>query len=320
LLTGLSIWVRPDGLTLAGPVLLAAATQDATGRDRGQSVLRFMLGLMVPVGLYLLFNWRLGGTPMPSTFYAKQAEYAGWQAASWSGRLWQTFLQVFTGSGVLLLPGAISWAWSALRRRNWALLASAGWTAGYMLLYVSRLPVYQHGRYLMPAMPVLFLFGLLGLADFGFRPATRVRRVVALAWKSSTAALWLVFVLLGARSYAADVALIESEMVRTAMWSASHLPRGALIAAHDIGALGYLDDHPIVDLAGLITPEVIPFLRDQDRLAAYLDTAGAEYLIAFPEFYPQLIRGREAVFVSGGSFAQRAGFGNMTVYRWDRRE
>ena len=62
------------------------------------------------------------------------------------------------------------------------------------------------------------------------------------------------------------------------MWSLSRrkwwiLPGGfpriflvnAIVAAHDIGALGYLDDHQLVDLAGLITPEVIPFMLDEEH-------------------------------------------------------
>ena len=57
--------------------------------------------------------------------------------------------------------------------------------------------------------------------------------------------LTLAFIFLGAHSYAEDVAVIESEMVVTAKWVAENLPPDALIAAHDIGALGYFDDHRI---------------------------------------------------------------------------
>jgi len=90
---------------------------------------------------------------------------------------------------------------------------------------------------------------------------------------------WLTLVgfwVLGARAYGQDVAFIESEMVATANWLAEHVPVGNLVAAHHIGALGYFDHHDLLDLAGLVSPEVIPFMRDEDRLAAYLDQRGAD--------------------------------------------
>jgi hypothetical protein len=191
------------------------------------------------------------------------------------------------------------------------------WCAGYLWLYVSRLPVYQHGRYLMPAMPIFFLFGLLGFLEFGQSKAfNRYHWFVQTLWQGSMAVLLMLFVVLGARSYGQDVAVIESEMVATAKWISANLPADAIIAAHDIGALGYFDNHEIIDLAGLISPEVIPFIRDEARLAVFLDERGADYLVAFPEFYPLLSQSQDRVFATEGAFAPKFGQENMAVFRW----
>jgi hypothetical protein len=107
-------------------------------------------------------------------------------------------------------------------------------------------------------------------------------------------------------------------MVATARWVDANLPPDAVIAAHDIGALGYFDHHPLIDLAGLVSPEVIPFIRDEARLAAFLDRRHANYLIAFPAFYPVLSRASEPVFTTGGAFAPALGEKNMTVYLWSK--
>ena len=74
-----------------------------------------------------------------------------------------------------------------------------------------------------------------------------------------------------------------------------------MIAAHDIGALGYFDYHELIDLAGLVSPDVIPFIRDEPQLANYLDQRGADYLIAFPEFYPLMTENAENVFVTNSA-------------------
>jgi hypothetical protein len=126
----------------------------------------------------------------------------------------------------------------------------------------------------------------------------------------------LLFIVLGARAYAQDVALIEREMVETAQWAAANLPSGVVIAAHDIGALGYFDTHPLLDLAGLVSPEVVPFIRDEVRLAVYLNETNAEYLIAFSDLYPEMTIGKETIFVTDGAIATEAGYPRMTIYRW----
>ncbi len=124
------------------------------------------------------------------------------------------------------------------------------------------------------------------------------------------------FVVLGARSYGEDVGFIESEMVVTAKWVAVNIPPQAVVAAHDIGALGYFDDHRLIDLAGLVSPEVIPFIRDEAKLAAFLDRRHANYLIAFPAFYPTLTGESQPIFTSAGPFAPEIGEKNMSVYLW----
>ncbi len=320
LLSGLSIWVRPDGLTLLGPVVLTLALVEGTPPEKGRAIARFFLGFGSLFVLYLFFNLWLSGTPMPNTFYAKQAEYAAWQARPLYYRLGVLLVQLLTGPGVVLLPGAIGAVWLSVRRRDWPMLAAMLWCLGYLLLYILRLPAYQHGRYLMPAMPIFFLFGMLAFLEFRRSPVLgRYHWAAQTAWQFSLVLVTFGFTILGARSYGEDVGLIESEMVVTAKWAAGNLPPDAVVAAHDIGALGYFDHHRLIDLAGLVSPEVVPFMRDEARLAEFLNQRGADYLIAFPAFYPALTRAAEPVFVSAGSFAPAMGEKNMAVYRWTGR-
>lgn len=317
LLTGLSIWVRPDGLTLIGPVLMTIIFIEQDARSRMTAMLRYFIGFGALFGLYLLFNLAIGGAPMPNTFYAKQAEYAAWQMLPMAHRLGQMFLQLLVGPGLVLIPGVIAWSVKSIQGRKWGSLAALIWCAGYIWLYISRLPVYQHGRYLMPAMPIFFLFGLLAFAEFDSgKMFARHHWVAQILWRGSISMLTIGYIFLGAKSYAQDVAVIESEMVVTAKWVAENLPAEATIAAHDIGALGFFDKHGLIDLAGLISPQVIPFIRDEPQLAAYLNEKGADYLIAFPEFYPQLSEGMEQVFSTNSVITQTYGRQNMVIYLW----
>ena len=317
LLTGLAAWVRPDGLTLLAPVFMVILFSGEGIKPRLIQLTQYLIGFGTLFGFYLLFNLAIGGTPMPNTFYAKQAEYVLWQQTPFVTRLGQMFLQLLVGPSLVLIPGVIGWLVKSVRQKMWGSLAALLWSVGYFILYISRLPVYQHGRYIMPAMPIFFLFGLLAFAEFDAgKLFTRYHWIGQFVWRASIAMLTLAFIFLGAQSYANDVAVIESEMVVTAKWAATNLPPDALIAAHDIGALGYFDQHELIDLAGLISPEVIPFIRDEPRIADYLNQRGADYLIAFPDFYSQLTENAEIVFVTNSAITLTFDQQNMVIYLW----
>jgi hypothetical protein len=129
-------------------------------------------------------------------------------------------------------------------------------------------------------------------------------------------AVTVLFIFLGAHTYANDVALIESEMVETAKWIQGNIPSDARLAVHDIGALGYYVENPLVDMAGLISPEVVPFIRDEKQLAEFLDAKSVDYLVAFPSLYPELTTGRESLFEAGSEAGPLDFDENMHVFRW----
>jgi hypothetical protein len=316
LLAGLSVWVRPDGVTLLGPIAVHALAGQGPGKKRWRDVSLFVIGFASLFLPYLLFNLILAGTPMPNTFYAKQAEYAAWQARPFLSRFGQLSLQFLAGPSLALLPGVVGWFVISLRKRDWGTLAGMVWFGGYLFLYVQRLPVYQHGRYIMPAMPIYFLWGLTAMTEFvNSKSLGRHHWLTATSWNAFAGVLCVAFWLVGANTYAQDVALIESEMVASAKWVAANVPQSDVIAAHDIGALGYYDHHDLIDLAGLVSPEVIPFIRDEERLAKFLDERGAKYLIAFPDFYPLLSKLAKPVFVANG-IGPKLGGENMIVFHW----
>jgi hypothetical protein len=318
LLSGLSTWVRPDGITLLGPVLLTAFIDEKDWKKRTHAIFVALIGFGVLFTPYLLFNYSLTGKILPTTFYAKQAEYAGWQASSIISRLGELTIKFLAGTAIVLLPGVILQVKNALQRKRWGQLSIFIWMLGYMGIYLLRLPVYQHGRYLIPAMPIFFLLGLAGFCSFfqGKWIQVKVHRLMKFSWGTVLLLVCLGFWILGLNSYSTDVEFVETEMVDTAHWVANNIPTDALIAAHDIGALGYFDNHHLVDLAGLITPEIVTILLDEERLAGYLDAQGVTYLVVFPDWYPSLTSDLVPVFTTGAAYAPSVGATNMTVYQW----
>lgn len=270
---------------------------------------------------YLVFNFHVAGSWWPNTFFAKQAEYAELRNMPIIKRLFDQSLLPAIGVGVTLLPGFFLLLVETLRRKRNVLIAVILWIGGYIFMYAWRLPVtYQHGRYVMPVMPALFILGFVGMAKWIFSEnKNKWEWIVKRTWIVSTVVVLGVFWFLGARAYGRDVGFIETEMVATACWMDRNLPKEALVAVHDIGAVGYFGSHKILDLAGLISPDVIPFIRDETRLQDYLDIQEVDYLVTFPDWYPLLTTQATMVFQTDGSIAPALGHENMAVFRWSGR-
>jgi hypothetical protein len=330
LLIGVSVWIRPDGITLLGPAVFQYFMQGGSLKERVGKPARLILACLVPTSGYLLFNQSLSNAWLPNTFFAKQAEYAIYQQFPIFERIISLLILPLVGAGALLLPGFLFFGWRSIRDRAWDRIAVVLWWLGYILLYAIRLPVtYQHGRYLIPAMPVYFIGGLAGLVEI-YRAlqernleksmvaarGQRVLRLLRFGWTAAIVVLWLSMIGVGGFTYAQDVAIIDSEMVAASQWIAANTPADAVIGAHDIGALGYYGNRQILDLAGLVSPDVIPFIRDENALGNYLTVHNATYLMTFPGWYPNLVKDRQILFQTGGKYSPSAGGENMTIYRW----
>jgi len=200
------------------------------------------------------------------------------------------------------------------------------WALAHIGLYAWRLPAnYQHGRYLMPVLSPLLLMGvggtLLSVQQWKHSFTGRVlSRSLALSVPLVTLGFWGI----GARQYGQDVRIINSEMVTTAKWVDAHLPPERLLAVHDIGALGYFAPRPIFDLAGLVSPEVIPLFRNGEGLMRLMCNRGVVYLMVMPDqrpVPPEDPRLGRIIFTTDAPYAPAAGGGNMIVYEmaWPER-
>jgi hypothetical protein len=338
LLGGLLTLTRPEGVGLVG--LIGC---DLAFRSWRQTPIKtlFFRWLWIAAGAalllipYILFFLWLTGQPLPNTFYAKQAEYAiilesfplWWRLFGNFGppieSVQGVFRVIFIGPQMLLLPGLAFAAGLTIKEYRTELALIWLWWIGFLLLYAIMLPVtYQHGRYQIPAIPWIILLGvwgtarLLGLKTRDSR-SSLVWRVVSRALVISLVVLVIAFLVLGAQAYGRDVRFIETEMVATAKWLNENTEPDVLIAAHDIGAIGYFTQRPLIDLAGLISPEIVPIIRDEAALFDFVVARQADYLVSFPSWYPNLTQNSALVlgYSTGAPWAPRAGGDNMAVYR-----
>lgn len=333
-LAALAVITRPEAVVLAAlaGLLMFVARPQPTWRAFWSWSLGAMVGFGVAIAPYLAQNLRLTGGLLPDTAAAKQAQNAPIIAGlPLSVRIWEMLKPLLAGGQLLLLPGAAAYSLVLLKRarhhrRTALLLLPLAWAAALILLYAARLPApYQHGRYVIPALPAWIVLGVVG-ASWMLRwgRSSAPGRVLSRSLAAAAALAFLYFVGAGALAYQKDVRIIDEEMVAAARWIAANVPPEDRLAVHDIGALGYFAPRPILDLAGLVSPEIVPFINDTERLWEWLDQEGARYLMAFPDQIP----GDDPtdarlcpVFNTGGTTAPAAGGANMVVYAlaWDRK-
>lgn len=353
-LSALSVLARPEGIAAVGLVGLVLLWREINTDTRSThrsplQILFWMSGVgiafLVLLAPYLWLNLQLTGGLLPNTAAAKFQQHAVLQVLPFTERMGRLFVAIIAGGQVALVPGLIIYALWGLRigsrregPRTIALWESArwflllGWAVGLIVLYAWRLPAdYQHGRYVMPALPALVLMGSAGLC-LALRYISdprktssfvgRMRRVLVRAWAITAVLLYGYYLVAGREIYRVDVAIIDGEMVNAAHWIQANLPPDDLLAIHDIGAVGYFASRPMVDIAGLITPEVIPLIGQPEVLWTYMQERGAEYLLAFPD---QIPGGRVddprlcPVYSTDAAVTKSVGHANMQIYRlaWD---
>jgi hypothetical protein len=331
-LSALATLSRPEGIILAGLAVVLMLVVRPQGSWRG-----FMLwtigagvGLLLLIAPYLMYNFHLTGGLLPDTAAAKQAEYAPLLAYPYPTRFVRMLRPLIGGGQLLLVPGIIAYVVMCWRRLHQDIksafyLLPVLWAAALIVLYAARLPAdYQHGRYVIPALPSLILTGVVGLAWLAQRAKFyMVGRVATRTLIISAVLAFLYFAFaVGPATYRLDVRIINEEMVASAQWIAEHIPANDLLAVHDIGAVGYFAPRPILDLAGLVSPEIVPIINNEDALWTLMQQRGARYLMAFPDQVP----GRDTddsrlcpLFTTNGTASPSVGGPNMSVYllTWD---
>lgn len=291
----------------------------------------FLTGMVVAVLPYFVWNIGTTGHIFPSTFYAKGAFYGtGETAGVVLGYVAQVGIVMVGSSPVLLVLAALACSQRLLRRTPGVRAVGGAsqrfplaavlviWPLLLVVAYGVHLPtVYQHGRYLMPALPAV-----LALAAAGAAPLLAAGRRSQLAVVGGMALLATSLFSVGrsAQIYGSNVRYIDDFQVNTARWLSMRTPVGSLVATHDVGAIGYFSHRPVVDMAGLVDPQVVPFVSNQDALEHYLARRHAAYVVMFVDWYPPpatLVRhlAHDEVYQArAGEFSNQPG-SSFVVYR-----
>jgi len=288
-LAGLAVTARPEAALLIPFLLLSRPL--APGR-----LAAFVLVPAFVIAPMVAFSCATVGAPYPATAAAKvEGGLIGWLGGlrepltltlalrPWAFlREWASWLALTHVLLPLLLLPALVLAWRhggrALGVVGLALLAHP---LGMALLAPYRGPGFQEGRYSVHLLPLALVVVAVGLGAV----LQRWRHLALLAWLAL--ALWALVP--AAERYAWGVQNIEAMQVRLGHWVAANTAPRARLALNDIGAIAYLSRREIVDLMGLVTPEILPYRRQgEDGVIRFVSQVCPDYVIIFPAWFPRL--------------------------------
>jgi hypothetical protein len=265
----LAALVRPEAsllVLLALGFLFLAGSGTAEGRRLGARLAHVapaalaVLAVFTPYAVYALSTY---GTLLPGTLAAKSA--AGTGLGISLVRLSQSAQIVLAVAGVeviflvLLTPrlrGLLAERGAPLH------LAVLAWCVGVPLAFAARgLPVLS--RYLLPLLPIVVLYGWRALAGWrSAHPGSASRLLLGVAVVVAVGTNALIFasrVLPHARAFTDGM---HATLIPWGKWLRENTPADALVATPDIGAIGYYSDRRVLDLGGLVSPGIVPLMRE----------------------------------------------------------
>lgn len=265
--------LRIDGLLLAGVLggalsvrLLGVRKESKFPTSNNAQRLLTLLLVVVLVVPWLVFATWYFGSPLPTSMTAKIIVYRRMRPEFLPN--WGDFRHQFFGGAaqrvlfVLFLTGLFH-AWRAHR----PLRAPLVWLfAYYATMLLSRVPTF--GWYFVPPLPLYYGVATLGLRYW----ALGVRGLASLLTPNAQRLLLgALAALLFARlpSVATDIAAaqrLEDEVRRPlGLWLAQNTAPHERIMLEPIGYIGYFSKRPVLDIIGLVSPEVLPYYRRDVR-------------------------------------------------------
>jgi hypothetical protein len=304
--------VRPDLALL--PTLVLADSLIRTRPFSKTRVLGSTLGAICASMAPFLLNRILTGLWLPGSFQAKVGRH-GVLAALVEGRTDVVPGILVSNPSLYLVP-----LLAALVRDNGALLLLAPigfrrflapgprthlpWMIGLLLPAVMAIaapfggPGFHEQRYMAPIVATVVVCGGIGLFALPGRLSGRGHRQAAIGIVVALSA-WGAWS--GMQRYGREVKNITEMQMRIGRWLKARPGGPGTIATNDIGAIGYVTGAPILDLTGLASPEVLPYLRrtgpggapgrgwngaSEGGLLEFLRARRPDYVVVFPSWYP----------------------------------
>jgi hypothetical protein len=252
LAAGLCFLCRPDGALLAA--LLAIAFSLRNMREAS----RFVLATTLIAAPWVIFSAFYFGSPIPQSIIAKAADTLPWTVS------WTNFANFFSHGHYLVLTAlAVPGAAVAWRSGNTAVRVWLVWALCYSAVFLITNAFTYFPWYFIPLLPPYFLCVAASLS-YVMRAVGGLEGVASGTWgRAILGSAGAVILILGGWRLATHARFLESlYLSREAIYRSTALELAGIdpscvVAATEIGTIGYYYPGQILDLVGLVSPEVV---------------------------------------------------------------
>ena len=290
-LVGIAFLSRPEGIILAAAVFirfLILTGKRKTDRRRVMTLLA-SAGLAGLIALpWILHCLSVTGLPLPDTFYAKVHAPTESEIGAWN--FWWT---IYVKQMPFLLMGAFVGIILFAKGKPFPWLLPVFLTILYRLNapYASLI---NNSRYLLPIFNLFFVVSIIVMAWvlniilIGIFKLMDCEETKLLAVTIS----FLVLVLPlftpyidQATYYGKAVKTVNDLHVNIGYWIDENTPEDSVFATHDAGAVRFISNRTMIDLAGLVSPDIIHGNMTSQDILRYLRAQGCNYFVYFDDLF-----------------------------------
>lgn len=301
---GLIMWGRPDGLIFICAIVLDYLVAKHFSKS-DKNIILFNKNELIKIGiisgaiviLYLIMNLTLSGSILPNTYTAKITYYVSKLEARGNFLKFEVW-QYFTagGYGIIMVGfifSTLKMLYDLFKKKYNPNIIYIAFSLALVFVYWLKMPyAHRFGRYMMPIIPFFILVSGIGFRDlfklFGSYFKNRNFAVGIYLFVSVVILMYSVKDYLeNKEQYATECKYINDRQVAAALWIKNNTNENEIVATHDVGAIGFYCGRKIVDVAGLVTPELITKINDDNYnefLTDYLKKANVSYLIFLNEW------------------------------------
>jgi hypothetical protein len=289
---GIAYLSRPEGVLVAVLLIpirfIMLGYKRKINRERVLSLIASGIFALVIVSPWILHCLSVTGYPLPDTFYAKvhPPTPSEWEA-------WDIWWNIFIIEMNFLIFGFAAGAYLIIKGKPFPWILALALTILYRLStpYASLI---NNARYLVPIFDLFLIAAIVFTAWF---VRILLIRIVKLRDILETRYLAMILVALvfvtpmipsyvsQATYYTKSVRTINDMHVGIGTWLAENTPEDAVFATHDAGAIRYISGRRMIDIAGLLSPDIIHGNMTAQETLSYLRQEGCNYFVFFDELF-----------------------------------
>ena len=156
----------------------------------------------------------------------------------------------------------------------------------------------HHGRYLIPLIPFINIIAINILLKVytKYKDKNYSRYIL---YRKAAIALLIIISIYSCAAFSQvigwNVENINDQQCNIANWLKKNLPEEKAFGLNDIGAITFITKKPVVDMAGLVTPEVFKFQKmsyedGSKNLLKLLKNKAINYIIIYPDWYKYIMQ------------------------------